>query len=422
VFSTERALKIHIKVLHGNKALNETKVNSFAEQHVQLPNSNDDMEVIAPVVLYDQVDIGGDNDDYCFFQTTNTLTIDNKYLAFQYKLYEYSFGLESLQCNSYDSYCAAVQDKFRYESPNLHLAYEYFTHAETFNVGQVGMENLIKSTRARMVDAKIPRDLIDRCMPSSYESCKTKAMKGVKLFEIKVKSIPFPETFEIYRWKNSPRPLEISIRCRDILMAIAECLISPEIMFGWKDHVTFEAAPKFLNGVQYRSDGFSSDWAIKTQELIRTQKSYIGHLLGIIIYDDKVQLNNQTNSEAVFATLLNFSDELMRQDIGKLEMGFIVGRESINDILMINHLMQNNSKKFSKTQAKLMLKDFYRKLHNDFWELCLDSVKAAYDAGITLQVLGLGELLFYPVLAFHVGDEPSQKVFCGCYESNASMR
>jgi len=151
----------------------------------------------------------------------------------------------------------------------------------------------------------------------------------------------------------------------------------------------------------------SSAWAHKTLEEIHKIDPK-GLLLPILFYADGVSIgmNGKANVTPVMMTLGWYSEELFKQDISKMVIGFIDKLSDISDQVLIKHLQEVN-KGLSRTRCEDNIKFFKRQIFFKFWEVTLNSINAAANRGIFVKILGHEEpQILFPRIVFHAGDLP----------------
>jgi hypothetical protein len=83
---------------------------------------------------------------------------------------------------------------------------------------------------------------------------------------------------------------------------------------------------------------------------------------------------------------------------------------------LISHLVKVGG--FSVSSANYAIKMFNLHIQRTFWNIATDSIKKHHANGVRLRILGHGIHTMFPVLAFGVGDEPAQHVFCSVKQGN----
>ena len=155
-------------------------------------------------------------------------------------------------------------------------------------------------------------------------------------------------------------------------------------------------------------DIMSSEWARKTLEEIR-EIDPNGLLLPLLFYADGVSIgmNGKANVTPVMMTLGWYSEELFKQDISKMVIGYTDKLSYIFDQILIKHL--HEVKRFSRTNCEENIKYFKKQVFFKFWEVTLHSIKTAATRGILVKIIGHEEpKILFPRIAFHAGDDPAQ--------------
>ena len=235
----------------------------------------------------------------------------------------------------------------------------------------------------------------------------------IEIYTIKTKTIKWPEHFRMSEWNhpNTSCPEDVVIRLRDPLELIAEQCVSPFLQFLWKDHINIDCYEKFDSKKKKKKlyrDIMSSEWAKEALAEIR-QKDPNGILLPIIFYWDGVALGQHMDTLVcpVMGTLGWYSKTLFQKDISKFVIGFIEKINNISEAVLINHLV--TVCRMSSTKAKENIAFFKKQIFFEFWQQCLETIQPAANRGIELKILGQYQTrIFYPRIAFHVGDNPAQ--------------
>jgi len=142
-----------------------------------------------------------------------------------------------------------------------------------------------------------------------------------------METIPFPSHWEMDKWDsiNGPIPANVVIRVRDPLDLIADQCVNPIIHFLLKEYVHINCYSKTNNNNEkVVCDIMSSEWAHKNVEEIH-QIDPNGSLLPILFHVDGVciGMNGKANVAPVMMTLGWHSEELFKQDISKMVIGYI---------------------------------------------------------------------------------------------------
>ena len=251
----------------------------------------------------------------------------------------------------------------------------------------------------------------DLCLPKAWKSVTRAISEQTKFYNCHMETIPFPSHWEMDKWdiKNGPCPEKVVIRVRDPLELIADQCVNPIIHFLWKDYVHIECYSKTNNrNEKVFCDIMSSEWARKTLEEIR-EIDPNGLLLPLLFYADGVSIgmNGKANVTPVMMTLGWYSEELFKQDISKMVIGYIDKLSDISDEILIKHL--HEVKRFSRTKCEENIKYFKKQVFFKFWEVTLHSINTAANRGILVKIIGHEEpKILFPRIAFHAGDDPAQ--------------
>ena len=231
------------------------------------------------------------------------------------------------------------------------------------------------------------------------------------MYTTKEKVIPWPEYFRMNEWNhpNTSCPENIVIRLRDPLELIADQCVSPFLHFLWKDHINMHCYEKFNEkGEKVYCDIMSSDWAKAAQAEIHLLDPN-GILLPIILYSDGVALGQHMDTYLcpVMGTLGWYSKKLFQKDLSKFVIGYIDKINNISDAVLIHHLV--TVCKMSATKAKENIVLFKKNVFLEFWKLCIETIQLSASRGMEMKILGHeGTKIFYPRIAFHIGDDPAQ--------------
>lgn len=160
----------------------------------------------------------------------------------------------------------------------------------------------------------------------------------------------------------------------------------------------------------------TSVWAETTEADVRASKNKSGKILPLAIYCDGVAVSRDS-LKSVLGTPLNFSDELSNKTFAKFSCG---NMPTLEDFVVLttlrSHLM--TVCQMSGAAADAEIKYFSLSIINQFWKLCLSPIIEGYSEGIELRIIGdPSTYIFYPCVAFSVGDEPGQKEMLGCYNA-----
>ena len=120
-----------------------------------------------------------------------------------------------------------------------------------------------------------------------------------------------------------------------------------------------------------------------------------------------MMMNGKATVTPVMCTLGWYSQELFKQPISKMVIGYIDKMSDISDQVLIRHL--NENVKMSRTKCDENIKYFKKQIYFKFWEVVLNSINAAAKYGMMVKILGHKDpKLLFPRIAFHAGDDPAQ--------------
>ena len=276
-------------------------------------------------------------------------------------------------------------------------------------------EDLLKLIRD-IIQSLYPNSELPKHIPKSWKSITRAINRQTSYYTCEETTIPFPEHWEMDKWNcnNAFPPKEVKIRIRDPMELIADQCVNPIIQFLWKEHVHINYHKETnSNNEDVYCDIMSSEWARKNLEDIRKIDPN-GLLLPIFLYADGVTIgmNGKANLIPVMMTLGWYSNELWKQDYGKMVIGYIDKLADISDEELIKHLME--VKKFSRSKSEANIRWFRKKVFYTFWGKVLDKINSAANRGILLKILGIKEPQpIYPRIAFHAGDDPAQHEVVG---------
>ena len=338
---------------------------------------------------------------------------DNAYIKFQKLLYEQIYGVECLYVSSFDEMVDLIRTTYAFKFQKKMLRrisiYKYWIENRLSDRGQLGFLEVVHKI---LEDFDIPRSAI----PESLNGVKYKIFQKLKIYKYGKIQIDWPQG-----WRIDEMPLEISpivVYLRDPIMLIAELFINPEIMFKYKNEVHFRYCGDVGGGRENTyANLMSSVWWQKT-EISVLQKSPMGNLLPIIVYSDGVQLgtNIHNSMTPLMCTLGNFTDNLIEQDISKCVIGYL---PNLRDYKASIH---QHLKRFYKSESAVLEQFRYFDLlvEREVWKEILKCINKFWDDGVELHVLGYGSKLFFPCVAFFVGDEPQQRRQAGIQEGNCT--
>ena len=231
-----------------------------------------------------------------------------------------------------------------------------------------------------------------------------------------IETMEWPEFWRMHLWDkhDTNRPNEVKLIVRDPIHCISLQFMNPEIAFGWRSHIHFDYEEDFDSSTNQRRFGdlYTSEWMRKTQSKIRDPE---GKVLPIIIYSDGVSVGTRDSVTSVLGTCGLYSDELQRTNTAKFCLGYIDGLYNLPLEKLLSHF--RNKCGMSKQSAAKAIQYFSMKIDRRcFWRTCFKSIEKYAFTGVKLRLLGdSNSYSFYPVLAFTVGDEVSQKRMCGIF-------
>ena len=322
-------------------------------------------------------------------------------IKYQLDLYSRIYGLKAIESKDIQEFKAALKS-FNKRKMNMMKCYFF---AKRHNISRNGGDDMLKLMRyiSPSVNAKE--------LPTSWNTVTRFIDNETAFYKCYKMTIPFPKFWEMDKWdsENSPRPQEVEIRIRDLLELIADQFINPKIQLLWKEHVHINCYQKTNEkGEKVFSDIMSSPWAHNEQKKIEKIDPK-GLILPILFYWDEVTagMNGKAHMSPVMFTLGYYDEALRKQDFSKEVIGFLDGLLNTLDESLIKHL--NEVKGFCKTKCEEIVKYFKKQVFFKFWELVLDSIKAASNRGILVKILGHEEpKILFPRIAFHIGDDPAQ--------------
>jgi len=101
-------------------------------------------------------------------------------------------------------------------------------------------------------------------------------------------------------------------------------------------------------------------------------------------------MNGKANVTPAMMTLGLYSEELFKQDISKMAIGYIDKLSDISDQVLMKHLQE--VKKICRTRCEENVIFFKRQIFYKFRDFTLDSINAATNRGISVKILGHEEL------------------------------
>jgi hypothetical protein len=165
----------------------------------------------------------------------------------------------------------------------------------------------------------------------------------------------------------------------------------------------------------------SSNWMKDTEAALRLRTGNPkARVLPIILYSDGVAVGAKESIVSVMGTCGLYSDKLQRQDVAKISLGYIASLDNVPIKAISKHLQEVAG--MCRTTALAAIKKFSMAINQRFWRLLTDVIKEHHELGVQLRILGSNTIYqFYPVLAFSVGDEPAQKLFCTVKQGNTHL-
>jgi hypothetical protein len=324
------------------------------------------------------------------------------YRHFQTKLYNQIYGINALESLNVEQFKESLTD---FEPKRLNILTCYL-FAKECNMSRANGDKFLQLIRSFSPSSH------ELFLPTSWKSVTRAIGEQTKYYNCHMETIPFPSHWEMDKWdsKNGPCPENVVIRVRDPLELVADQCVNPIIHFLWKEYVHINCYSKTNNNNEkVFCDIMSSEWAHKTLEEIHKIDPK-GLLLPILFYADGVSIgmNGKANVTPVMMTLGWYSEELFKQDISKMVIGFIDKLSDISDQVLIKHLQEVN-KGLSRTRCEDNIKFFKRQIFFKFWEVTLNSINAAANRGIFVKILGHEEpQILFPRIVFHAGDDPAQ--------------
>ena len=380
-----------------------------------LPNTTNDEEIITSTSdVFSVNDHFMDND---FVDEVEDIQEkeENKYIKFQKLLYEQIYGLDCLYVNTYDEMIDLIRTtyalKFQKKMLRNISIYKYWVENRLSDRGQLGFLEVVHKI---LEDFDIPRSAI----PESLNGVKYKIFQKLKIYKYGKLQIDWPEGWHIDEMAFEINPIQVYLR--DPIMLVAELFVNPEIMFKYKNDVHFRYYSGSIDGggrENTYANLMSSIWCKNTENSV-LQRSPMGNLLPIIFYSDGVQLgtNIHNNMTPLMCTLGNFSDDLIDQDISKCVIGYL---PNLRDYKASIH---QHIKRFYRSENAVLEQFRYFDLlvEREVWKEIIKCVNKYWNEGVNLHVLGYGSKLFFPCVAFFVGDEPQQRRQAGIQEGNCT--
>ena len=322
------------------------------------------------------------------------------YRHYQTNLYKQIFGINALESLDIQQFKMCLEDF----EPKRFDTLKCYLFAKSCNMSRANGDELLQLIRHFPPSS-------DLCLPKTWKSVTRAISDQTKFYNCHMETIPFPSHWEMDKWdiKNGSCPEKVVIRVRDPLELIADQCVNPIIHFLWKDYVHIDCYSKTNNrNEKVFCDIMSSEWARKTLEEIR-EIDPNGLLLPLLFYADGVSIgmNGKANVTPVMMTLGWYSEELFKQDISKMVIGYIDKLSDISDEILIKHL--HEVKRFSRSKCEENIKYFKKQVFFKFWEVTLHSIKTAATRGILVKNIGHEEpKILFPRIAFHAGDDPAQ--------------
>ena len=256
---------------------------------------------------------------------------------------------------------------------------------------------------------------LNSSIPRSLNGIKQLIHKAVSIYKFGEIHIPYPTGWEIEKLILPIDPIIVYLR--DPMELIAELFVNPQIMFKYRSHINFRYYNKGSDPTisPIHADLMTSEWCRKTEEII-LEKSPDGHILPFIFNSDGAQLGSYINNKTtpLMCTTGNFSDDLIDQDISKCVIGYLPNLKDYKASVW-NHL-----KRIYRSESAVMeqIQLFDRLVERECWNEIIKCVSKRWESGVKLMVLGQGVKLFFPCIAFFVGDEPQQRRQSGLQEGN----
>ena len=337
----------------------------------------------------------------------------NKYIEFQEKLYDFSYGKRCLAATNFAQMIKIMRDYYwdKFDS-KLMKKINLYNHWNTFHCSVREQEALLELLHKTFLNASQSDSF-----PRSIVGVKNKIESFLKVYNFDTIHVEWPRAWRMHML-NSIEP--ILLFQRDPMYSISELLINPEIMYKYKDHVRFQYHESLdEDGNLKYTDLMSSKWLKETEIMVKNIDKD-GIPCPIIFYSDGVQLNDISgnNVKPVMCTIGNFSDELIEQDVSKCIIGYLPTFKRNNRRIFEDHLKKvypNQSKSFILNQ----IHHFDLLVEREYWRKIMEDIKRHWDSGgVRVHVLGHGMKLLFPCVAFFVGDDPQQHRQAGLQEGN----
>ena len=346
-----------------------------------------------------------------------------RYLSFQRSIYAATYGINCLQSENFEIMVDTVKNQYSRKFKEKFLSnVKLYTHWTKHNF----------SRSARADELNLIRDMF----PGEISSHIPKSVTGVRhqiealinsVYKVQRFTVAWPEGWNMETYPTHIDPIVLYLR--DPIELIAELFINPEIMFKNRNHVRFDyyeqptTAPGGASSSPMIGDLMCSEWCKQTQLYIRENKNKDGNILPIIFYSDGVQLNDNIQNKVtpVMCTTGNFSESLLNSDLSKCIIGYLPSLRRESKLKLANHLSivyrgRGGSVAFIEEQ----IKQFDLLIEREYWKEIVKGIKTNWDCGIELHVLGHNTKLFYPCVAFFVGDDPQQHRQAGIQEGNCT--
>ena len=392
-------LAIEIEFDHDN---NDTFSNEDEESNPEIEKIGW-AETIDNILRQEQMINGNGNDDRIMHPHHPDLIPGpiEVYGKYQLDLYSQIYGLEAINSIDLQEFKNLLKS---FEKKKLNIIKCYLFGKQN-NISRNSGDDMLKLVKL------LSPDITMKHIPKSWKTITRFIDEQTNFYICHKATIPFPKHWEMDKWNcnNAPCPEPVVIRIRDLLELIADQCVNPIIHLLWKDHVHINCYKKSNEEEKnVYCDIMTSEWAHATQKSIE-EINPNGLLVPICFYGDDVTIgmNGKAHLTPIMFTLGFYDDKLRKKDVSRNVLGYLDKLSDISDEALITHFKEVKS--FSRTKAIENIKYFKKQVFFKFWEMVLDSIKAAANRGILVKILGHGDpKLLFPRIAFHAGDDPAQ--------------
>jgi len=329
------------------------------------------------------------------------------YINFQKLIYQSIYGQDCIYSKTIEDMVALISSKYRQKfSQKLLTNIEIYNYWSTYQLTHRAQKDMLKLFNRLCTNSSIPRSL---------NGIKQLIHKAVSVYKFGELHIPYPTGWEVEKLAFPIDPIMVYLR--DPMELIAELFVNPQIMFKYRSHIHFRYYNKSNNPIisPVHADLMTSEWCRKTEDLI-IKKSVDGNILPLIFNSDGAQLGANINNKTtpLMCTTGNFSDDLIDQDISKCVIGYLP------DLKDYKANIWNHLKRIYRSESAVIeqIQLFDRLVERECWNEIIKCVSKHWESGVKLMVLGQGIKLFFPCIAFFVGDEPQQRRQSGLQEGN----